>query len=48
MSTKPYPVTPRVLEAMTVTKRGCEELLVEADWLQKAIVTGKQIGRAHV
>ena len=35
MSTKPYPVTPRVLEAMTVTKRGCEELLVEADWLQK-------------
>ncbi len=35
MSTKPYPVTPRVLEAMEVTKRGCEELLVEADWLQK-------------
>ena len=35
MSTKSYPVTPRVLEAMEVTKRGCEELLVEADWLQK-------------
>lgn len=35
MNTKPYPVTPRVLEAMEVTKRGCEELLVEADWLQK-------------
>ena len=35
MSTKPYPVTPRVLEAMTGTKRGCEESLVEADWLQK-------------
>ncbi len=35
MSTKPYPVTPRVLEAMEVTKRGCEELLVESDWLQK-------------
>jgi len=35
MSTKSYPVTLRVLEAMEVTKRGCEELLVEADWLQK-------------
>ena len=35
MSTKSYPVIPRVLEAMEVTKRGCEELLVEADWLQK-------------
>ena len=35
MSTKPYPVTPRVLKAMEVTKRGCEGLLVEADWLQK-------------
>jgi len=35
MSTKPYPVTPRTLEAMEITKRGCEELLVEADWLQK-------------
>jgi tyrosyl-tRNA synthetase len=30
-----YPVTDRVLEAMAVTKRGCEELLVEADWLTK-------------
>ena len=35
MSIKPYPVTPGALEAMEVTKRGCEELLVEADWLQK-------------
>lgn len=35
MSTKFYSVTPRVLEALEVTKRGCEELLVEADWLQK-------------
>ena len=30
-----YPVTDRVLEAMAVTQRGCEELLVEADWLAK-------------
>ncbi|MBU3542661.1 tyrosine--tRNA ligase [Polynucleobacter sp. MWH-Loch1C5] len=30
-----YPVTDLVLEAMAVTKRGCEELLVEADWLTK-------------
>lgn len=30
-----YPVTDSVLEAMAVTKRGCEELLVEADWLTK-------------
>ena len=35
MTAKPYPITPPVLHAMEVTKRGCEELLVEADWLQK-------------
>lgn len=46
MSTKPYPVTPRTLEAMEITKRGCEELLVEADWLQKLArseATGKPL-----
>ncbi len=46
MSTKPYPVTPRTLEAMEMTKRGCEELLVEADWLQKLArseATGKPL-----
>lgn len=35
MTAKPYLITPPVLHAMEVTKRGCEELLVEADWLQK-------------
>ncbi|WP_077033672.1 tyrosine--tRNA ligase [Pelomonas sp. KK5] len=30
-----YPVTDKVLEAMEVSKRGVEELLPEADWLQK-------------
>jgi tyrosyl-tRNA synthetase len=35
MTAKQYPITPPVLHAMEVTKRGCEELLVEADWLQK-------------
>jgi tyrosyl-tRNA synthetase len=30
-----YPITDRVLEAMEVSKRGCEELLVEAEWLTK-------------
>lgn len=35
MTAKPYPITPSVLKAMEVSKRGCEELLVEADWLQK-------------
>ncbi|MEY3831772.1 MAG: hypothetical protein RJA82_719 [Pseudomonadota bacterium] len=35
MTSKPYPITPSVLHAMEVTKRGCEELLVETDWLQK-------------
>ncbi len=35
MTAKTYPITPPVLHAMEITKRGCEELLVEADWLQK-------------
>jgi len=30
-----YPVTERVLEAMAISKRGCDELLPEADWLAK-------------
>lgn len=30
-----YPVTNAVLAALKVTKRGCDELLVEADWQQK-------------
>jgi tyrosyl-tRNA synthetase len=30
-----YPVTDQVLEAMAVSKRGCDELLPEGDWLAK-------------
>ena len=30
-----YPITDRVLEALEVSKRGCDELLVEAEWLGK-------------
>lgn len=30
-----YPITDRVLEAMEVSKRGCDELLVEAEWMVK-------------
>jgi tyrosyl-tRNA synthetase len=30
-----YPITPEVLAAFKQTKRGCEELLVEAEWLKK-------------
>ncbi len=30
-----YPVTERVLAALALSRRGCEELLPEADWLQK-------------
>ena len=30
-----FPVTDRVLEAMAVSRRHCEELLPEADWLKK-------------
>jgi tyrosyl-tRNA synthetase len=38
-----YPVTDSVLEAMNASKRGCDELLVEAEWCQKlarSAVTG--------
>jgi tyrosyl-tRNA synthetase len=31
----PYPITDRVREAMAITRRGCDELLPEADWLKK-------------
>jgi tyrosyl-tRNA synthetase len=30
-----FPITAEVLEALEQTKRGCEELIVEADWVQK-------------
>ena len=30
-----YPVTDRVREALAVTLRGCDELIPEADWVQK-------------
>ena len=30
-----HPVTDRVLEALAVTRRGCEELLPEAEWVKK-------------
>jgi tyrosyl-tRNA synthetase len=30
-----YPITDKVLEALSVTKRACEELLVESEWLTK-------------
>jgi tyrosyl-tRNA synthetase len=30
-----HPITDRVLEAMAVSRRGCDELLPEADWLAK-------------
>jgi tyrosyl-tRNA synthetase len=30
-----FPVTERTLEALAVSRRGCEELLPEADWLRK-------------
>ena len=32
---KHYPITSEVLEALEQTKRGCEELIVESDWVQK-------------
>ena len=37
VSTAPtqYPVTDAVKQALAVTKRGCDELLVEAEWVQK-------------
>lgn len=30
-----YPLTPSVMRALEITKHGCDELLVEAEWLQK-------------
>ncbi|MFN9745392.1 MAG: tyrosine--tRNA ligase [Betaproteobacteria bacterium] len=30
-----FPVTDRTLEALSISRRGCEELLPEADWLRK-------------
>jgi tyrosyl-tRNA synthetase len=30
-----YPITPEVEDALEQTKRGCEELIVESDWVQK-------------
>jgi tyrosyl-tRNA synthetase len=33
--TSSFPVTDRVREALAVTLRGCEELIPEADWVQK-------------
>lgn len=30
-----YPVTDQVLAALAQTKRGCEELLVESEWIAK-------------
>lgn len=30
-----YPLTPDVFAALEVTKRGCDELLIESDWIQK-------------
>ncbi|MEK9803753.1 MAG: tyrosine--tRNA ligase [Curvibacter sp.] len=34
-SVSTFPVTDRVREALSVTLRGCEELIPEADWVQK-------------
>ena len=34
-SVSTYPVTDRVREALAVTLRGCDELIPEADWVQK-------------
>ena len=31
----PHPITDRVEEAMAISRRGCDELLPEADWLRK-------------
>ena len=30
-----YPITDAVQHALAVTKRGCDELLVETEWVQK-------------
>ena len=31
----PYPITDAVKHALAVSKRGCDELLVESEWVQK-------------
>ena len=33
--TPPFPVTDRVLEALAITLRGCEELIPQDDWVKK-------------
>ena len=35
LSEPQHPITDRVLHALAVTQRGCDELLPEADWLKK-------------
>src|SRR5690554_2200695 len=35
MNGENWPITDRVREAMAITKRGCDELIVEAEWLRK-------------
>ena len=35
LSESPFPITDRVREALQVSRRGCEELLPEEDWLRK-------------
>lgn len=30
-----YPLTPSVMHALEVSKRGCDELLIESEWVQK-------------
>ena len=54
-ATPKYPITPEVAHAMEVSLRGCDELLVAAEWeqkLAKSAATGVplriKIGRAHV
>jgi tyrosyl-tRNA synthetase len=34
-ATTNYPITPDVEKALAITKRGCDELLIEADWVKK-------------
>ena len=34
-SAPPHPITDRVRDAMMTSRRNCEELLPEADWLKK-------------
>ena len=46
LSESPFPITDRVREALQVSRRGCEELLPEEDWLRKlarAEATGRPL-----